>query len=45
VKVELVENSLIYSDYIVDIFVELSELLVYIEGGNRQNGYSSELVI
>ena len=45
ISAELSTNSLVRTSLSIPIFVESSELLVYIEGGNRQNGYESELVV
>ena len=38
-------NPLIVNTLRVSIFVELSEMLVFIEGGNRQSGYESALEV
>ena len=41
----LSNNSLVSNSLTFSVFVEPSELLVYIEGGNRQNGYENELIV
>ena len=38
-------NSLISAETKVSVFVEISDLLVFIEGGNRQSGYESALSV
>ena len=43
IKATLVDDPLIIKISEVRIFVEVSDLFVLIEGGNRQSGYSSEL--
>ena len=43
IKATLVDDPLIIKTSQVKIFVEVSDLFVLIEGGNRQSGYSSEL--
>lgn len=44
-KAELSDNPLVTGETKVSVFVEISELLVFIDGGNRQSGYASELII
>ena len=45
IDAQLANDSSISAKTEVSIFVESSELLVFIEGGNRQTGYESELVV
>lgn len=45
VRAVLSNNSIISSELKISIFIEKSELLALIEGGNRQNGYEDELKV
>ena len=45
VRAELAGYPLISTGLTVSIFVETSEMLAFIEGGNRQNGYEHELLL
>ena len=45
ITAELSNNSLISSEIAITVFIEKTELLTFIEGGNRYNGYENELKV
>jgi hypothetical protein len=45
IEVQPTSDLSISNSHEIEYFIEITELLVVISGGNRQNGYSSPLIL